>query len=186
MQGAAWDAIVLAGGRGTRLGGTPKAELVVGGRSLLDRTLDAVSGASRVVVVGEVDAPGAIVVQEEPRFAGPAAAVGAGLGEVTAPWVLVVACDHPFVGDAVPPLLDATRGDGAVAVDESGRRQHLLCVVSSKALRAAVDAQATLVDVAVHRLMAPLDLAEVAVPSRATDDVDTWHDRNVVEGHVDD
>ena len=181
-----WDAIVLAGGRATRLGGVAKADLVVEGRTLLAHTLVAAEAAERVVVVGDVDAHATVVVQEEPRFAGPAAAIGAGLREVTAPWVLVVACDHPHVADAVEPLLKARPGDGVIAVDGDGRRQHLLCVVRADALRAAAAAQESLTDLAVHRLLAPLRLTEVAVPLRATRDVDTWHDRDLVEGRSDD
>lgn len=176
---------MLAGGRGARLGGADKAGVVVEGRTLLDRALDAVSGAVHVVVVGDVDAPGAVVVQESPRFAGPAAAIGAGLDEVTAPWVLLAACDQPFLGEALAPLLAARDGDGVVAVDASGRRQHLLCVVSTAALRDAVAAQETLTDLAVHLVLAPLDLVEVALPDRATRDVDTWHDREVAEDRAD-
>lgn len=186
MTEQGWDAIVLAGGRATRLGGVDKPDLVVDGRTLLDRTLDAVSGATNVIVVGEVDAPGAVVVQEEPRFAGPAAAIGAGLRAVTSPWVLIAACDHPYVADAVAPLLAARTGDGAVAVDAGGRRQHLLCVANASALRAAASAQDSLTDLAVHRLLAPLELTEIALPPRATLDVDSWHDRDVAEGRSDD
>ncbi len=152
-----WDAIVLAGGRATRLGGASKADLVVDGHTLLERALAAVSDAARIVVVGDVEAPGAIVVQESPRFGGPAAAIGAGLAEVTAPWVLLAACDQPFLHEALGPLLQARRGDGAVAVDESGHRQHLLCVASASALKAAAAAQPSLSGLAVHRLLAPLD-----------------------------
>jgi len=189
MTDLAWDAIVLAGGRATRLGGAAKADLVVDGRTLLDRTLDAVSGAATVVVVGDVEAPDAIVVQESPRYAGPAAAIGAGLAEVTSPWVLVAACDYPFVAEAVGPMLDARpedgTADGMVAVDAGGRRQHLLSLLSTSALQAAVAAQETLTDLAVHRLLEPLDLDEIALPARATQDVDTWHDQEVAEGRSD-
>jgi molybdopterin-guanine dinucleotide biosynthesis protein A len=99
--------------------------------------------------------------------------------------VLIAACDHPFVADAVGPLLDARTGDGAVAVDVGGRRQHLLCVVATSALRDAVAAQRTLTDLAAHRLLEPLDLAEIALPPRATHDIDSWHDREVAEEHPD-
>jgi molybdopterin-guanine dinucleotide biosynthesis protein A len=186
MTGLAWDAIVLAGGRASRLGGVAKADLVVDGRTLLERTLDAVTGASTVVVVGDVDAPGVIVLQESPRYGGPAAAIGAGLEKVTEPWVLIAACDHPFVAAAVGPLLGARTGDGAVAVDAGGRRQHLLCVVSTTALREAVSARETLTNLAAHRLLEPLDLAEIALPPRATHDIDSWHDREVAEEQTDD
>ena len=173
-----WDAVVLAGGRGSRLGGVDKATLELDGSTLLTRTLTAVSGASRMIVVGEVAAPGAIVVQEEPRFAGPAAAVGAGLAEVQSPYVLLVACDQPFLADAIHVLLEAATGDGVVAVDADGRRQHLMSVISSGALRRAVAAQPSLVDLSLHALLAPLNLVEIAVPSRATLDIDSWHDRD--------
>lgn len=177
-----WDAIVLAGGRGSRLGGVDKAALEVGGESLLSRTLHAVAGAQRVVVVGEVDVPGVVVVQEQPRFAGPAAAIGAGLAHVEAPFVVVVSCDQPFLSEAIGAVLDAAgSGDGAVAVDENGRRQHLLSVLRSDSLRAAAHALPTLTNVSVRALMVPLDLTEVVLTGRATLDVDTWHDREQAE-----
>ena len=80
---------------------------MVDGITLLDRTLDAVAGAATVVVVGEVDAPGAIVVQEEPAVRRPSGGHRRRTGGGHAPWVLIAACDHPFVADAVGPLLDA-------------------------------------------------------------------------------
>src|SRR5680860_874839 len=42
------DAIVVAGGRGTRLGGADKASITVGARTLLERALAAVADAERV------------------------------------------------------------------------------------------------------------------------------------------
>jgi hypothetical protein len=57
--------------------------------------------------------------------------------------------------------------------------------VSTSALRGAVAAQESLTDLAVHLLLAPLELAEIALPSRATWDVDTWHDQEVAEGRSD-
>lgn len=177
-----WDAIVLAGGRGSRLGGVDKASLELDGSTLLTRTLAAVSDASRVVVVGDVDAPGAVVVQEEPRFAGPAAAVGAGLAEVTSPYVLLLGVDQPYVAEAIPVLVDAFARDGVIAVDADGRRQHLISLVDADALRRAVAAHASLTDMSLRALLAPLDLVEVAVPLRSTLDIDTWHDRAQAEG----
>jgi len=50
----AFDAVILAGGRGTRLGGADKPGLVVGQQTLLGSVVSAVisAGAARVVVVG--------------------------------------------------------------------------------------------------------------------------------------
>lgn len=115
-SGVAAAAIVLAGGRGSRLGGVRKADLVVGGRRLLDVVLDACVGCDPVVVVGHEDLavpPGVIVTRESPPYAGPAAALGAGLdaidlsasqGADVPDWVLCLGCDQPGVADAVPAL----------------------------------------------------------------------------------
>ena len=76
------DAIVLAGGRGSRmagLAGSPSAEvdkpaLTVGGRRLVDIALAAVSGCRRTVLVGPTrDAVAGSVVQtrESPAGGGP-------------------------------------------------------------------------------------------------------------------
>lgn len=178
------DAVVLAGGRGSRLGGVDKGALEVAGRTLLDGVLDAVAGCARVVVVGDVAArPGVLVTREDPPFAGPAAAVAAGLALVDAPWVLLLACDLPQAVAAVPALLGAERGpDGVVAVDETGRRQHLLCLASVPALRSAVQDAGDLEGAPLRRLLAPLDLAEHPLPARLTQDVDTWHDLERARG----
>jgi molybdenum cofactor guanylyltransferase len=176
---ADWDAIVLAGGRGSRLGGVDKAALELDGETLLARTLRAVAGAERVIVVGDPrPVPiGTIVVQEEPRYAGPAAAIGAAMTEVRESYVFLTGCDHPFLADAVDLLLDEASGDGVIAVDGDGRRQYLMSVLDAAALKASIAAQANLVDLSVRALLAPLELMEIAVPARAALDIDTWHDQ---------
>lgn len=180
--------IVLAGGRGSRLGSIDKATLELEGESMLDRALRAVAGL-RVVVVGDVEVAGATVVQEEPRFAGPAAAIGAGLTEVTEPYVLIVPCDQAHLDEVVPILRVADLGgsDGVVAVDPDGRRQHLLCLVRTETLRDAVAERPTLVNLSVRALFEPLDLVEVPLDARAALDVDTWHDHErATKGATDD
>ncbi len=176
---ADWDAIVLAGGRGSRLGGVDKAALEFEGDTLLARTLRAVDGAVRVIVVGEPGPmpDGTIVVQEQPRFAGPAAAIGAAMAEVREAYVFLASCDHPFLADAVDLLLDSASGDGVIAVDGDGRRQYLMSVLDAAALRASIATQPTLVDLSVRALLAPLELLEIAIPPRAALDIDTWHDQ---------
>lgn len=82
---ADYAAIVLAGGAGRRLGGVAKPLLQVGGRSMLDRVLDAVADANPRVVVGPdslVVPPGVRRVSEQPPGGGPVAALAAGLTAV--------------------------------------------------------------------------------------------------------
>ncbi len=77
------DAILLAGGRASRLGGIDKTALVSQGTALLDRAVTAAAGADGVAIVGLRDgreAPvGAVLTREDPPLSGPVAALGAGL-----------------------------------------------------------------------------------------------------------
>jgi molybdopterin-guanine dinucleotide biosynthesis protein A len=74
-------AVILAGGRASRLSGLDKMSIEVGGRSLLQRSVDAVAGAEPVVVVGPCRAVVGEVVwtRERPPGAGPVAALAAGI-----------------------------------------------------------------------------------------------------------
>ena len=91
---AEFDAIVLAGGRGSRLGGVSKPGVTVGGRRLLDIALAAVASARQVVVVGDLPVPdGVRLTREDPPFGGPVAGVAAGFEFLPehAPWTLLLA-----------------------------------------------------------------------------------------------
>ena len=126
------DAIILAGGRSSRLGGSPKAELVIGSRRLVDIAVDAAAAADarRTVVVGPDDLVAAplITTREQPPFGGPVAGLAAGLAALdrldadagasdrddsadaaTAHaqtgadrWVLVLTCDLPLAAKPRP------------------------------------------------------------------------------------
>ncbi|MGW7248731.1 DUF6457 domain-containing protein [Streptomyces decoyicus] len=114
-----YDTIVLAGGAARRLGGADKPSLSVGGRPLLDRVLAACPDAAITVVVGPRRPATRAVVHalEDPPGGGPLAALDAGLRHTTAPTVLVLSADLPFLTAAtVQSLLEAaTRTDGAAA-----------------------------------------------------------------------
>jgi molybdopterin-guanine dinucleotide biosynthesis protein A len=184
------DAIVLAGGRASRLGGASKAGLALGERSLLQSTLAALAIARQVVVVGDTDeimaaAPNVtmLIAREVPAFAGPAAAISAGMAALSgsADFIVVVGCDMPTVGDALNVMLAAVRSgsDGVVAVSSDGRAQPLVGVYSSRGLAACVArhrAADDLEDLSVRALLADLDPEPVTVPDGSTDDVDTWAD----------
>ncbi|MHC6594528.1 molybdenum cofactor guanylyltransferase [Arthrobacter sp. C152] len=190
-----FDAVILAGGRSSRLGGVPKQSLVFQGASLLERALAAASGAGRTVVVGDAASfpagtlpPGVLACREEPVFAGPAAGIAAGLDALAgagaaAPWTLVLACDMPLVSEAVPLLraaLPASPGVAAVmAAGPDGRAQPLAGLYSTAELRKAARRLAernALVNGSVRALLASLDVQLVTVPAGATSDVDTWDD----------
>src|SRR3954463_8779939 len=134
-------AVVLAGGRAARLGGRPKPQLDVGGRSMLSTVLAALDGAVPRVVVGPPQPvpPGVLLVREEPPGGGPVPALTAGLAAVgDAEVVAVLAADLPFVTPApVTALRERLTGDGVLVVDEAGRDQLLLGVWRTETLRRA-------------------------------------------------
>lgn len=164
-----FDAVILAGGRSSRLGGEPKALLRYNGQSLLRRTLDNVRAARRIAVVGpdelraeleafidvEPESP-VVLTREDPPFSGPAAGIGAavnalregfanddGGADFRAPLTLIFACDMPALGTLPQQLLDAARRNPGVhlvlPVDADGRTQPLASCIDSDALDAAVD-----------------------------------------------
>ncbi len=105
-----FDAIVLAGGRGSRLGAPSKPAFVVGGRRLVDVALSAVGSARRIVLVGPGPAPeGVLLAQEDPPFGGPVEAVSAGFAALPdhADWTVLLACDLPGAEAGVTRLLSA-------------------------------------------------------------------------------
>ena len=131
------EAIVLAGGRASRMGGVDKPAIVVGGRSMLTTVLAALDWCETVAVVGphRDDLPADVLqTQEHPPGAGPVAAVAAGIAALpgNADLVAVVAADLPLLRDDAVRELARECADSdtpvAFAVDDAGRVQYLVGV----------------------------------------------------------
>lgn len=191
QNGFSFDAVILAGGRSSRLGGVPKQDLVFHHATLLQRALAAAAGASRTVVVGPepgVPVPDVMWCREQPEFAGPAAAISEGLaalalaGGTPAIYTLVLACDMPLVQDAVAVLKAALVqevGDGAMARSEDGALQPLAGFYRTAVLTksaAELSSRGALINGSVRSLLASLEVQPVTVPAGSTADVDTWDD----------
>lgn len=204
VPGFTFNAIVLAGGRSSRLGGVDKASLMFDGGTLLARTLAAVEAAAAVVVVGPAAAAqlpaGVMAAREDPPFSGPAAAIAAGLDRLVdheADYTAVLACDMPYAGTAMQSLLAAApsltrtqtedapttegpgHGDGVMARDFTGKLQPLAALYSTSALASAVRSHrggSGVTGMSVFALVASLQVVPVPVAAQATRDVDTWDD----------
>lgn len=189
MAAGEYDAIVLAGGRSRRMGDVDKIGIVVSGVSLLAHACEAVADARTLVVVGPSGLAGtperAIVTREEPPFAGPVAALGAGMAALRDPagLVVVLAADVPRAADAVPSLLTASEScrDGVVARSSDGHRQPLLGVYRHASLAAALEANAPLTDLGVNRVLRDLELHELDLPDEILADIDTPADLRRLE-----
>lgn len=182
-----YGAILLAGGRASRVDGADKPLFEVGGRTLLQIAVDAVrdAGADPVTVVGPVldSSVRADWVREEPSFGGPVAGIVTALGSWRADpeWTFVLACDLPRADLAVPRLIEALAlqpadVEGVCLADASSRPQWLTGVHRTSALRAAAcGLPGGGRDLPARTLLADLAIAVVAAAD-ATDDVDTWED----------
>ncbi|MBC2643576.1 MULTISPECIES: NTP transferase domain-containing protein [unclassified Rhodococcus (in: high G+C Gram-positive bacteria)] len=174
-------AIVLAGGRATRMGGVDKPAVVVGGRRMLDTALDAVDACARVVVVGprRADLDSTVLqTQETPPGTGPVAGVAAGLAVLDADpadRVILLASDLPFVEPATVGILAAAVQDvdTVFAVDEKGRLQFLLSAWRVGALTDRIRSLGSAVNQPMKALVpATFD----TVPVRGVTDCDTPDD----------
>ncbi|HEX3823906.1 MAG TPA: NTP transferase domain-containing protein [Mycobacteriales bacterium] len=172
-----YDAVVLAGGHGRRMGGAVKPALTVGGRRLVDIALDAVAEASITVAVGAAIPTSRPVewVRETPVGSGPVAALAAALPLLRAPVVVVLAADLPFITTAaVDQLLAATGEAGAVvAIDSDGRDQPLIGCYDAAALRAVMPAEPQ--DVSMRSVLSDLAArAEIVRVDLGGDPPATW------------
>lgn len=176
----AFDAVVLAGGRGRRLGGVDKAGLRLHGERLVDRTVGAArnAGARRVIVVGPESAgsPRTIVVREDPPFTGPLAALAAALPRVDADLLLLLTCDLVRPARVCDLLRSKPPGpgvDGTVLRDADGRAQWLAGLYRVTALRAGILRFDSATDHAPLRaILNPARLAWIDAPPDTTADID--------------
>ena len=142
-------AVVLAGGRGLRMGGGDKGLRLLGGRTLLDHVLARVRPQVDAVVLnangeaGRFEGFGLPVVADG-IGAGPVAGVLAGLrwAEAVHPGaeVLVVPSDTPFLPWDLVARLRLGRGDAALACAASGGRVHPVVGLWRVELAAALEA----------------------------------------------
>jgi molybdopterin-guanine dinucleotide biosynthesis protein A len=175
-----FSGIVLAGGRAVRMDGADKASVEYLGRTLLEHAIDALVDADEVVVVGDPVRTTRPVTftREDPRYGGPVAALLTGLDalERTREQVVVVAVDMPLLSHrTVRRLRESVVSDGSVLVGPDGRRQ-LALVLRTDRLGAVRPGHEEQHGMALHRLLAGLDLAEVAAEGAEARDVDSWAD----------
>lgn len=175
------DAILLAGGRASRVDGATKPLFEVNGTTLLHAAIAAVRshGAQRIVVAAPVLADDLDVewVREDPPFGGPVAGIVAALGRVRADEVYVLACDLPTARAAVDLLPDEVTPDADGACLDDGRRQWLIGRYRTGALREAASALPDDGrDASMRALLGGLRVTAITADESLTRDVDTWDD----------
>ncbi len=191
--------LVIAGGMSRRMG-RDKAALMLAGRSLLARTIDAIGAP--VIVVGHpelaeliancqrleigdslpatfFDEPLAVALtREDPPLGGPAAGIVAGIKAMAAldddAVIQLMPVDLPNASQLMTCLdgADWQLGDGLAPVDEDGRLQLPEGRYRLGALRAASQQLGDPHGSSVYRLLGQIERQEVTLPTSALQDVD--------------
>jgi molybdopterin-guanine dinucleotide biosynthesis protein A len=181
--------IVLTGGGAVRFQGADKASIEVAGVTLLEHVLGALAEVPEVVVVGDevLTSRPVSFVREDPPGGGPAAGLLAGLAGFprTPRLVVVLAVDMPLVTTAtVSRLMLSAEEDGALLVDEDGKRQYLCAIYRGAALTEAAPPLESQHGLSMRSLVSGLRLAEVEAMPWEARDVDTWDDLTALREHL--
>lgn len=171
--------VVLAGGRGTRMGG-PKVECELDGRRLIDHVVDAIPADDQVIVVGPaLDLTREVrTCVEEPRFGGPVAALAAALPLIDTERFVLIAADMPWVVPQARSLLAHQSDDDVlVAVDADGRRQPMCSIWRTVRARAAIEELPAVQGASLHALLDRLAVCDAPIGDAAgLLDIDTPDD----------
>ncbi len=132
------NAIVLCGGRSSRMG-VDKALIKAGGRTLLERQVEALSGRFRKVILA-TNSPGKYrlsgrveTVADGVPGLGPIGGLAAALESSDARYNFAVACDMPFVNpDLAAYLAGSVKKGWQAVVPFYGGEYQPLCAVYSK------------------------------------------------------
>ena len=129
---------ILAGGRGTRMGGADKGLVEVAGRPMVEHVLAAVAPQAGTVLINANRSAehyaryGCPVISDRlDGFQGPLAGMASALESASTEFVLVVPCDSPLVAPTLGPRLHAAlvAGSTNVAVAHDGERMHPVFVL---------------------------------------------------------
>jgi len=170
------SAAILAGGRSSRFG-TAKTDGVLDGKTLVRHVYDTVRPVAGEVLLSlgagtdaaRLDLPDAIPVYDEYRGCGPLAGIHACLGMAASPWLLVVACDLPFIQTAsLDRLVGAcTPSHQIVYCGAEGGQAQPLCGCYHRSLLDALDTALYEERYAVHRFLdSVLHVRRIDIPAR--------------------
>ncbi len=140
--------VILAGGRGARMGGVDKGLVEVAGRPMVEHVLAAVERQAGAVAINANRSTERyaryghpVIADRMDGFQGPLAGMASALAAAATEFVLVVPCDSPLVDASLGPRLHAAllRHGADVAVAHDGERMHPVFVLLRRAARAGLD-----------------------------------------------
>lgn len=142
-------AVILAGGRGSRVGGADKGLLEFNGRPLIEHVIDAVAGQVRGLMINanrnlvryqRFGYP--VIADSLVDYQGPLAGFLAAMETVQTPYILTLPCDGPLLAaDLVARLVSALERESAeIAVAHDGRRLQPVYALIPVALKESLQA----------------------------------------------
>ena len=145
------SAIILAGGKSSRMG-RAKAALPFGGSTILQRIVAELSSGFDEIIVMAARAdsepfpvepmirgiPGVVLLRDEDSYAGPAGALARGLDAARSETAFACSCDLPLLRITVARFLCEIIGCKDAAIPEVAGRLQPLCAAYRRASRAAI------------------------------------------------
>lgn len=141
--------VILAGGRGQRMGGVDKGLQDLQGRPMVQWVLERISPQVDSVLINAnqnlaryAEFGCSVLPDRIPDFAGPLAGLHAALAQAATPLIVTVPCDSPFLpADLVPRLHAALVADNAeLAVACAGGTVHRAFCLARRELLPKLDA----------------------------------------------
>ncbi len=133
-------AAILTGGRASRLGGARKARLTIGGKTIIERQLDAlrvVAAPIYAVTSAEGEAEGGLdLVRDRFPDRGALGGIYSAIDASPHDRVLVVGCDMPFLSAALIAYMHSLDGD--LVIPRGPRGYEPLCAIYSRACAAPI------------------------------------------------
>ena len=159
-------AAILTGGRATRFGGARKAQLRVGGRSIIERQLEALSAvANPVYAVSSRDREGEgglEVVRDRYPQCGALGGICTAIEASPHDRVLIVGCDMPFLNSRLIAYMNTLEGD--LIIPRGPRGYEPLCAIYSRACAPVIRARIESGRLEASELPEGVRVAEVAEP----------------------
>lgn len=141
--------VILAGGRGSRMGGVDKGLVEIAGRPLIEWVLDALAPQVGGLLINanrhrEIYARYGVpvIADSDPGFNGPLAGMAGAMRAAGTEWILTVPCDGPLLPpDLSNRLITALMsGDAPLATVIEGERMHPVYSLMPVSLEQALSA----------------------------------------------
>lgn len=130
-------AVILAGGKGSRMGYLNKGQLKYRGKTFIQHLLDKLENYAEIIIISNTDLKDikeTKVVQDEVKEIGPLGGIYTGLLHSRYDEVLILSCDTPFIEKPYIDYLGNLSGDYDIALTTCGRNYEPLVSLYRKSL----------------------------------------------------